>query len=105
MENDTPEEAPTERQRPLAAVAGQAVRQAALLRLSADLGAVLEESEVCRRVADGLHDTLDYDFVALLLANPGSQPTLMAQGPHSWQYWAGVLMGRTPAQGRGSLPM
>jgi uncharacterized membrane protein YccC len=42
----------------------QARRQAALLRLSAELAATLEEAEVCRRVVDGLHDTLRYDFVA-----------------------------------------
>ena len=70
MELNTPEDAPTERQRLLAAVAAQAVRQAALLRLSADLGAALDESEVCRRVVDGLHGTLGYDFVALLLVDP-----------------------------------
>ena len=70
MERNTPEEAPTERQRLLEAVAAQAVRQAALLRLSADLVAALEEGEVCRRVVDGLHDTLGYDFVALFLVDP-----------------------------------
>jgi PAS domain S-box-containing protein len=72
MEQNTPEETPGERQRLLEAVAAQAVRQAALLRLSADLGAVLEESEVCRRVVDGLHDTLGYDFVALFLVDPAT---------------------------------
>jgi PAS domain S-box-containing protein len=70
MELNRPEEAPTERQRLLEAVAAQAVRQAALLRLSADLGAALDEGEVCRRVVDGLHDTLGYDFVALLVVDP-----------------------------------
>ncbi|MFN2240771.1 MAG: PAS domain S-box protein [Anaerolineae bacterium] len=69
MEQNTPEAIPGERQRLLEAVAAQAVRQAALLRLSADLGAVLEESEVCRRVVDGLHDTLGYDFVAFFLVD------------------------------------
>ncbi len=69
MEPKSPEEVPTERQRLLESVAAQAVRQAALLRLSADLGAVLEEREVCQRVVDSLHDTLGYDFVALLLVD------------------------------------
>jgi hypothetical protein len=45
----------------------QARRQAALLRLSAELAATLEESEICRRVVDGLHDTLGYDYVACFL--------------------------------------
>ncbi len=69
---DASEEAPGERQRLLEAVATQAVRQAALLRLSADLGAAVEEHEVCRRVVDGLHDTLGYDYIALLLLEPAS---------------------------------
>jgi PAS domain S-box-containing protein len=72
MEQNMPEETRGERQRLLEAVATQAVRQAALLRLSADLGAVLEESEVCRRVVDGLHDTLGYDFVAFFLVDPAT---------------------------------
>jgi PAS domain S-box-containing protein len=72
MERNAPEEEPTERHRLLEAVAAQAVRQAALLRLSADLGAALDETEVCRRVVDGLHDTLGYDFVALFLVDPAS---------------------------------
>jgi PAS domain S-box-containing protein len=42
-------------------------QQAALVRLSAELAATLEENEICRRVVDGLHDTLDYDNVALYL--------------------------------------
>jgi hypothetical protein len=45
----------------------QARRQAALLRLSAELAATLEEREICRRVVDGLHDTLGYDYVAFFL--------------------------------------
>jgi PAS domain S-box-containing protein len=43
--------------------------QAALLRLSADLGATLDEAEICRRVVRGLHDTLGYDFLALMLVD------------------------------------
>ena len=70
MERNTPDGEPSERQRLLEAVAVQAVRQAALLRLSADLAAALDEREVCRRVVDGLHDTLGYDFVALFLVDP-----------------------------------
>ncbi len=72
MTPNTPAEAPSERQRLLEAVAVQAVRQAALLRLSADLGAAVEEEEVCRRVVHGLHDTLGYDYIALLLVDPAT---------------------------------
>jgi PAS domain S-box-containing protein len=38
---------------------------AALFRLSADLEAVIKEEDVYRCVAEGLHDTLGYDFVAV----------------------------------------
>jgi len=51
----------------LAAERAQARRQAALLRLSAELAATLDEVEVCRRVVNGLHDTLGYDSVGLYL--------------------------------------
>ena len=46
---------------------GRSRRQAALLRLSAELAATMEESEICHRVVDGLRETLDYDVVALFL--------------------------------------
>jgi signal transduction histidine kinase/DNA-binding response OmpR family regulator/HAMP domain-containing protein/HPt (histidine-containing phosphotransfer) domain-containing protein len=59
----------SERERLLAAVATQAVRQAALLRLSAELDATLDETEVCQRVVDGLHGTLGYDSVGLFLVD------------------------------------
>jgi len=59
--------AAVEREHLPAAERAQARRQAALLRLSAELAATLEESEICRRVADGLHDTLGYDYVAFFL--------------------------------------
>ena len=38
---------------------------AALFRLSADLGAVIDEEEIYQCVVEGLHDTLGYDFVAV----------------------------------------
>jgi len=56
-----------EREHPLAAERAQAQRQSALLRLSAELAATLDEAEVCQRVVQGLHETLGYDNVALLL--------------------------------------
>lgn len=44
-----------------------AQRQAALFRLSAELNASLDESQVCRQVVDSLRDALGYDAVALYL--------------------------------------
>jgi GAF domain-containing protein len=61
-----------ERERLLATERAQARRQAALFRLSAELAATLEESEVCRRVVDGLHDTLGYDHLVLWLVDETS---------------------------------
>ena len=45
----------------------QARRQEALFRLSAELAATLDETEVCRQVVNGLHDTLGYGHMALYL--------------------------------------
>jgi PAS domain S-box-containing protein len=63
------EQVQAERERLLSAARAQAARQAALLRLSAELAAALDEAEVCRRVVDGLHDTLGYDVLALMLVD------------------------------------
>ena len=60
-------QAEAEREQLVVAVGAQAVRQAALLRLSAGLAATLDETQVCRQVVDGLHDTLGYDFVAIYM--------------------------------------
>ena len=57
--------AEAEQERLLVAEHAQAKRQAALFRLSAELAATLDEEEVSRRVVNGLHDTLDFDLVAL----------------------------------------
>ncbi len=66
------EQAREERKRLLSAARAQARRQAALFRLSAELTATLEESEIHRRVVQGLHDTLGYDVVELLLVDPAT---------------------------------
>jgi PAS domain S-box-containing protein len=63
------EQVQAEREPPLAGERAQAARQAALLRLSAELAATLDEAEICRRVVDGLHDTLGYDVLALMLVD------------------------------------
>jgi signal transduction histidine kinase/DNA-binding response OmpR family regulator/putative methionine-R-sulfoxide reductase with GAF domain len=57
---------------------GQARRQAALQRLSAELAATLEEDEICRQVVDGLHDTLGYDYVALFLIDETTGDRVLA---------------------------
>ncbi|MFN2177123.1 MAG: PAS domain S-box protein [Anaerolineales bacterium] len=46
---------------------GSLNRYKALLRLSADLGTKISESDVCLAVVNGLQDTLGYDIVALYL--------------------------------------
>jgi signal transduction histidine kinase len=56
----------------------QAQRQAALFRLSAELAATLDESEVCRRVVHGLRDTLGYDIIALYLVEEGTGDRILA---------------------------
>ena len=56
----------------------QARRQAALFRLSAELAAVLDENEVCQRVVNGLHDTLGYDVLALLLVDETTGDRVLA---------------------------
>ncbi|KPL20199.1 MAG: hypothetical protein AMJ93_12540, partial [Anaerolineae bacterium SM23_84] len=61
--------AEAEKERLLVAERAQARRQSALLRLSSELAATLEENEVCQRVVQGLRDTLGYDFVALFLVD------------------------------------
>jgi PAS domain S-box-containing protein len=46
-------------------------RQAALLRLSAEIAAAPDEEEICRAVVNGLRDpALGYDFLGLFLVDP-----------------------------------
>ena len=48
-----------------------ALRQSALLRLSAAIAAAHSEPEVCRAVVAGLHDeALGYDFLGVFLREP-----------------------------------
>ncbi len=58
-----------ERERLLAAERAQTRRQAALVRLSAELAAKLDEVEVCQCVVNGLHEALGFDFVGLFLTD------------------------------------
>ncbi|MBN1641113.1 MAG: PAS domain S-box protein [Anaerolineae bacterium] len=60
-------QAEAEQERLLAAERAQTRRQIALVRLSAELAATLDETQVCWRVVQGLWETLGYDVLALLL--------------------------------------
>jgi two-component system cell cycle sensor histidine kinase/response regulator CckA len=44
-------------------------QQAALFHLSADLVATLDETEICHKVVYGLHNTMGYDHVGLLMVD------------------------------------
>ena len=63
------EQAEAARAELLAAAGAQAQRQAALFRVSAELAGALDEDEVCQRVVKGLHETLGYDVLALMLVD------------------------------------
>ncbi|NIV30290.1 MAG: hypothetical protein GWN58_12590 [Anaerolineae bacterium] len=66
------EEAEAARPDLLAIAGAQARRQAALFRISAELAGALDEKEVCQRVVQGLHDTLGYDVLAVMLVDETS---------------------------------
>ncbi len=75
----------------------QARRQTALSRLSAELAATLDEKEICRRAIAGLHDTLGYDYIALLLVDQKSGERVVASGVG----WPTHLVQRRFAPGQG----
>ncbi|MBR9989261.1 MAG: GAF domain-containing protein [Gemmatimonadetes bacterium] len=53
--------------------AAAALRNAALLRLSASVAEALDEDDICRRVANGLHDrALGYDMLGIFLLDPAT---------------------------------
>jgi PAS domain S-box-containing protein len=57
---------------------GLARRQAALLRLSAEIAAALDEQEICERVVNGLRDeSLGYHFVGLFLVDEDTGDRVM----------------------------
>ena len=70
-------------------------RQAALLRLAVDVVAATDESQVCQRLVDGLHDeALGYDFLgAFLLDETGDRVLRASMGwtgvPRNWRVHAG----------------
>jgi len=78
-------------------------RQAALLRLGTAIVAAEEESEICHAVADGLYDeALGYDFVAVLLVDPGSGDRVLvasrgrADAPEGLRVKPGVGLSERP---------
>ncbi len=56
-------------------------RQAALLRLSAEIAATLDEDQVCKRVVHGLRDeSLGYDFVGVFVVDEATGDRIMRAG-------------------------
>ena len=70
--------AEAEQARLLAAERAQTRRQIALVRLSAELAATLDEDEVCWRVVRGLSETLGYTIVVLMLLDEVTGERLVA---------------------------
>lgn len=58
----------------------RARRQAALVRLSADLAATLDEEEICHRVVQGLHDTLGYAYQGVFLVDEATGDRVLRAG-------------------------
>jgi len=79
-------------------------RQSALLRLSAQIAAALDEEDVCRSVVNGLHDeALGYDFIGVFLVDPATGDRVLRAGVG----WAGVTasMRIPPGHGISELPL
>lgn len=80
----------------------QAQRKAALLRISAELAAALDEDEICERVVQGLHETLGYGFLGLLLLdeNTGERALRASIGwpdaPDNWRVPPGQGLSERP---------
>lgn len=70
--------AEAEKDRLLAAERAQTRQQAALLRLSAELAATLDEYEVCWRVVRGLSETLGYAIVVIMLLDEETGDRIVA---------------------------
>ncbi len=74
------ERAKKERDELLAVERARLRRQTALLRVSAELAAAVDEEQVCWRVVSGLHDELGYDVVAMLLLDVETGDRIHAAG-------------------------
>ncbi len=78
-------------------------RQAALLRLSAEIAAAPDEAEICRAVVEGLRDpALGYDFLGLFLVDPDSGDRVLRASvgwpdvPGDWRVPAGQGLSARP---------
>ncbi|MDD5542652.1 MAG: response regulator [Acidobacteriia bacterium] len=73
-------------------------RQAALLRLSTEIAAAIDEAEVCRRVVNGLHDVaLGYDFIGLFLLDEKSGDRVLSASAG----WSSAAIGWRIPPGKG----
>jgi PAS domain S-box-containing protein len=94
-------QARAEQERLLAAERAQSRRQVALLRLSAELAATLDEAQVCWRVVGGVCETLGYDQVALLMLDETTgDRVLAAHAGHEK-----VIARMQPGKGLSELPL
>jgi hypothetical protein len=80
-------------------------RQAALLRLSAEIAAAPDEAEICRAVVEGLRDpALGYDFLGLFLVDPDSGDRVLRASvgwpdvPADWRVPAGQGLSARPLE-------
>jgi len=99
--------AEAEQERLLATERVQARRQAAVVRLSAELAAALDEAEVCWRVVKGLRETLGYGVVALMLLDETTGDRIMTAhvGYDELPGYEGVPARLSPGQGLTELAL
>ena len=78
-------------------------REAALLRLSAEIAAAPSEEEICRAVVNGLRDpALGYVFLGLFLVDPSSGDRVLTasvgwpDAPSGWRVYAGQGLSDRP---------
>jgi transcriptional regulator with GAF, ATPase, and Fis domain len=74
------ERAKKEREELLAVERARLKKQTALLRLSSELAAAVDEEQICWRIVSGLHDELGYDVVAILLLDVETGDRIHAAG-------------------------
>jgi PAS domain S-box-containing protein len=97
--------AEAEQERLLATERAQTRRQAALLRLSAELAATLDEAEVCRRVVRGLKETLGHAIVALFFLDEITGDRIMTAHVSYEEDEVGLPTRIKPGKGLSELPL
>jgi PAS domain S-box-containing protein len=81
----------TERKRAEESLETYARQQAALFQLGADLALTLDETDVCREVVRGLHETLGYDYLGVFLVDETTGERVMRastgwpDAPSNWR--------------------